>query len=42
MSYITREENQSEIVSNSNTNVESMHPRNRNDGREVELITPER
>jgi len=43
MSYITRNENVREGNSTAGSdNVESIHPRNRNDGRDVEMITPER
>ena len=43
MSFISgRGDNMSEHVSTISNNVESMHPRNKNDGRDVEPITPER
>lgn len=45
MSYITRNENENINDGGStagSNNVESIHPRNRNDGREVDRITPER
>ena len=43
MTYLIKAENMSEGVSTLNSNnIESIHPRNRNDGKEVEMITPER
>jgi hypothetical protein len=43
MAYITRNENMSDGLSTTGSNnIESIHPRNRNDGRDVEKITPER
>ena len=43
MTYITRNDDMSDNVSiAASNNVESVHPRNRNDGRDKERITPER
>lgn len=43
MTYLTKAENMNEGVSSLHSNnIESIHPRNKNEGREVEIITPER